>query len=235
MDYSSFLRILSPEEVSKAFKDRDVFSIILLALFAAAIFACIISVTLGYSFHKLAILIVAMCFLAYPFSRGYSMVKNEEEKISKDTALERSNNKVDKPPSSFQLFEILRLIRLRPARSSGTTYTHKVRIVLKNISDRTLHIRRATFRQGNISIHIPPRLVFQIEASKGSWERDRWTNSAPPNNREVFVNRDGVFCTWIGLGENLDKDKVDRLHEARQLGTLVLTVDGYDERVEISI
>ena len=151
-----------------------------------------------------------------------------------DAPPEELGEKADKPAPRPPLFDTLRVYPLRPSRSSKITYRNKVRIVLRNVSTEILYIHWATLKKGNVVIQIPPKLVLQPEKSIDSWGLDQWEENLP-NKHQIYVRPGAVFSTWFGVQEYADEDEIERLHEAKELGTLVLKVDGCDEKERILV
>jgi hypothetical protein len=108
---------------------------------------------------------------------------------------------------------------------STIEFKRKLRIVLRNDSNKEVILREPTWTSGTGDIPARPHpLKWDRESGQG-WTSKQWGG---PGQAEATVKTGQVICTWIGLTSDADFDDVRRRLVTQKLGTLVvpLTVDG---------
>jgi hypothetical protein len=125
-------------------------------------------------------------------------------------------------------------VYLEATEDATIEYKRKLRVVLRNGSNREIIVRRPTWRTDTGDIPVRPHtLGWDLESGHG-WSSKRWRGTGQP---EVTAQVGQVFCTWIGLTPTADEDDVRRRAVTRHLGTLVvpLTIDGQSQTQAIRL
>lgn len=141
--------------------------------------------------------------------------------------------KTETKPNEFKLIKAkptsLSVVAVYPENTTDEkiTYKSKVRIELRNDGESVLNIKRGYWiADGSVSLQLPEKLYFRTETDKGDWSKEE---------SEVYVRSRRKFSTWIGLRERLTESRFSQVYEAKQFGTLALTIEGYDKDQEIRI
>jgi hypothetical protein len=146
--------------------------------------------------------------------------------------------KLMRPPHAAKDEQPLTLVPqdvyLEATEDPGIEYKQKLRVVLRNASNREVIVRKPTWQTDTGDIEVRPHdLVWDLESGQG-WTSKRWRG---PGQTELTARTGQVFCTWIGLTPPADEDDVRRRALTRRLGTLVvpLTIDGLTQTQTIRL
>jgi hypothetical protein len=119
-----------------------------------------------------------------------------------------------------------------PSTNPEITYKNKVRIAMRNESEKAIDIQAYWIANGNVSLQLPPRLVFRVEYERGGWRKDIWI---PTEKAQIQIPPGWTVSTWFGLGDNLNSAAFGRARENHEFGTLAVQIEGQSEEVKIPI
>ena len=106
--------------------------------------------------------------------------------------------------------------------SPNITYKRKLRIILRNDSQKLVTIRAASWERRNrddIEQKPQDRYLWQIEQTLGSWDEDRWK---PGELMEIPIPPGYAVWTYIGVNDQATHRGVGRRLVQGRLGILVL-------------
>jgi hypothetical protein len=109
-------------------------------------------------------------------------------------------------------------------------FKRKLRIVLRNDSDKEVILREPTWKTGTSDIPTRPHPLRWDRESGQGWTSKQWGG---PGQAEATAKAGQVICTWIGLTSAADLDDVRRRLVTQKLGTLAvpLILDGQSQVV----